>query len=94
MTAWSIAARFWRVCARTVIAIRSARPAACSGTWVRYEQRNFDVQTTRDEKRYIAGINYYPMGNNFNIKAGVARLIPVNAPETNQFTIQLQVYYY
>ena len=64
------------------------------GPWVRYEQRDFDVQTTRDEKRYIAGINYYPMGNNFNIKAGVARLIPVNAPETNQFTIQLQVYYY
>ena len=64
------------------------------GPWVRYEQRNFDTQTTRDETRYIAGINYYPMGNNFNVKAGVSRLAPAIGPEMNQFTLQLQVFYY
>ena len=64
------------------------------GPWARYEQRNFDTQTTRDEKRYLVGLNYYPMGNNFNIKAGVTRMKPATGREMNQFTVQLQVFYY
>jgi hypothetical protein len=64
------------------------------GPWARYEQRNFETQTTRDEKRYLVGLNYYPMGNNFNIKAGVSRMKPATGREMNQFTVQLQVFYY
>lgn len=64
------------------------------GPWVRYEQRNFDTLTTRNEKRYIVGLNYYPMGNNFNIKTAVSRLKPATGREMNQVTVQFQVYYY
>jgi hypothetical protein len=64
------------------------------GPWVRFEQRKFDVLKTRDEQRYIVGLNYYPMGNNFNVKAGLARFKPVVGPQMNQYTVQLQVFYY
>jgi hypothetical protein len=65
-----------------------------AGTWARYEQRNFDTVQNRDEKRYIFGVNYYPMGNNFNIKAGIGRSRPAAGPEMTQFTLQLQVFYF
>jgi hypothetical protein len=64
------------------------------GPWARYEQRTFETQTARDESRFIVGLNYYPMGNNFNIKAGLSRLKPAAGREMNQFTLQLQVYYF
>jgi hypothetical protein len=66
------------------------------GPWVRYEQRKFSPSTTKDEKRYVGGLNYYAAGHNFNIKAGYARL-SVNDPKiksTSEFTIQLQAYYF
>ena len=66
-----------------------------AATWVRYEQRSFIVQKTRDEKRYALGVNYYPMGNNVNVKFAVSRFKPVTSPRwMSQFTAQLQVFYY
>jgi hypothetical protein len=65
-----------------------------AGTWARYEQRNFDTVSNRDEKRYSVGVNYYPMGNNFNIKAGIGRARPAIGSEMTQFTLQLQVFYF
>jgi hypothetical protein len=64
------------------------------GSWARYEQRNFDVVKNRDERKYLVGLNYYPMGNNFNIKAAVARVKPPTGPETTQLILQMQVFYF
>jgi hypothetical protein len=66
------------------------------GPWVRYEQRKFSPSTTKDEKRYVGGLNYYAAAHNFNIKAGYVRL-SLNDPKiksTSEFTIQLQGYYF
>jgi hypothetical protein len=64
------------------------------GTWARYEQRNFDTVNNRDEKRIVAGVNYYPMANNFNIKAGIGRVKPAVGDSMTQFTLQIQVFYF
>lgn len=64
-----------------------------AGPWARYEQRAFDA-TGKTEKRFIGGINYYPYGNNFNIKVGYGKFTPVSGPEMNQFCVQLQAFYY
>jgi hypothetical protein len=65
------------------------------GPWARYEKRNWDNLKTRDETRTIVGLNFYPMGNYFNIKTGLSRFKPVTSARTmNQFTVQLQVFYY
>lgn len=63
------------------------------GTWGRYEQRDFDASGLTD-KRVLVGVNYYPYSNNFNVKLGVGRARAGNGPETNQFVVQLQAYYY
>jgi hypothetical protein len=64
------------------------------GTWARYERRDFSVANSRDEKRVLVGVNYYPFGNNFNIKTAYGRLTPAAGREMNQFIVQLQAYYY
>src|SRR6185436_3384829 len=64
-----------------------------AGPWARYEQRAFDA-TGKTEKRTIVGVNYYPYGNNFNVKLGYGRFTPVTGPEMTQFVIQLQAFYY
>jgi hypothetical protein len=63
------------------------------GPWARWEQREFDA-SGRTESRYMVGLNYYPLGNNFNIKAGYGRFTPAVGREMGQFCIQLQAYYY
>ena len=62
-------------------------------TKVRINQGGREVQN-RDEKRYSVGVNYYPMSNNFNIKAGIGRAKPASGVEMTQFTLQLQVFYF
>jgi Phosphate-selective porin O and P len=65
------------------------------GPWVRYEQRNYAApNSSKSEKRYVAGINWYPYGSNFNIKLGVGRLKPDVGRETNQTTLQMQFFYF
>jgi hypothetical protein len=63
------------------------------GPWVRYEQREFSV-TNDKESRILVGLNYYPFGNNFNVKAGIGRFSPRVGEDMNQFTLQFQAYYY
>jgi hypothetical protein len=60
----------------------------------RYEQREFTGSIGKDEKRMLAGVNYYPFGHNFNIKAAYGRFYPERGRNLSQFTIQLQVYYF
>ncbi len=65
------------------------------GPWGRYEQRNFaSPSSSKDEKRYLVGLNWYPYGNNFNIKAAVGRLHPAVGRNQNQTTIQMQFFYF
>jgi hypothetical protein len=60
----------------------------------RYEQRVYNGQEAKNEVRYGLGLNYYPFKYNFNIKAFWSRVDPKSTPMTNQFTVQLQFYYF
>ncbi len=65
------------------------------GPWARYERRDFaSPNKSRNEKRALIGLNYYPLGNNFNFKAAYGRLSPAVGRKTNQFTVQMQAYYF
>jgi hypothetical protein len=62
--------------------------------FVKYETRNFDPAATPDEVRYQVGLTYYRFGHNANFKVAYSRLDPDVGNATNQFTTQLQVFYY
>jgi hypothetical protein len=65
------------------------------GPWARYEKRNFAApNSSKNEKRALIGLNYCPFGNNFNFKAAFGRLSPAVGRKTNQFTVQMQAYYF
>ncbi|HYM61684.1 MAG TPA: hypothetical protein VEZ11_12425, partial [Thermoanaerobaculia bacterium] len=47
------------------------------GPWARYEQRDFSSpNSAKNERRYWGGINWFPYGNYFNVKAGVQHVVP------------------
>jgi hypothetical protein len=67
--------------------------------FIRYEQQKYadDVNKGLNRTNYAAGFGWYPYGSNFNIKAGYTRReAPDNAnvASTNQYTVQVQVFYY
>ena len=67
--------------------------------FLRYELQNYsdDVNQALNRTKYQAGLGYYPYGSNFNIKAGFTRTEAPdnrNVASTNQYTIQVQVFYY
>ena len=67
--------------------------------FVRYEQQKYadDVNKGLNRNNYQGGFGWYPYGSNFNIKAGFTRKEVPNNPNmatTNQYTIQVQVFYY
>jgi len=65
------------------------------GPWARYEQRNFaSPNSSKSEKHYLAGINWYPYMNNFNIKAAVGQLKPAVGSKQKQATLQMQFFYF
>jgi hypothetical protein len=73
--------------------------AAKIGVIGRYEQREYsdDVNKPKNEQRYAAGLNFYPYEkflNNFNIKVWWQRVSPKVGFDTNQFTLQMQVFYF
>lgn len=47
-----------------------------------------------DETRWSLGLNYWWANHNANVKAAWGRIDPRVAPEQNQFTVQLQLFYY
>jgi hypothetical protein len=47
-----------------------------------------------DETRWSIGLNYWWAGHNANVKGAYGRIDPRGQPEQNQFTIQLQFFYY
>jgi hypothetical protein len=65
------------------------------GPWARFEKRDFaGVNSSKSEKREYIGLNYYLMGNNFNIKTMVGRVTPAVGNKTNEVTVQLQMAFY
>jgi hypothetical protein len=67
--------------------------------FIRYEQQKYsdDVNKGLNRTKYQGGLGWYPYGANFNIKAGFTRTDApdnVNVASTNQYTIQVQVFYY
>jgi hypothetical protein len=61
--------------------------------FVKYETQNFDG-VTPDVVRYQAGFTYYRFGHNVNLKLAYSRRDPDVGNSSNQFTTQLQVFYY
>ena len=47
-----------------------------------------------DETRWSIGLNYWWAGHNANVKGAYGRITPRGLAAQNQFTIQLQVFYY
>jgi hypothetical protein len=65
----------------------------------RYEQKSFDAAANKpkNEQRWAGGLNFYPIKkyeNNFNIKVWWQRVIPKVGFATNEFTVQMQVFYF
>jgi hypothetical protein len=57
---------------------------------------NRDVVDTRigDENHWSIGLNYWWAGHNADIKAAYSRINPTGSPSRNEFTAQLQLYYF
>ena len=65
------------------------------GPWARYERRDFShPNSSKDEKRWLVGVNWYPYLNNFNIKAAVGELRPAVGRNQRQATVQMQIFYF
>jgi len=50
--------------------------------------------STGDETRWAIGANYWWAGHNANVKVAYGRISPVASGTQNEFTVQLQVFYY
>ncbi len=67
--------------------------------FLRYEQQKYsdNINTKLNKTFYQAGIGWFPYGANFNVKAAYWRKQFPNDPNlatTNQFTVQIQLFYY
>lgn len=64
--------------------------------YYRFEHQGFSdtVNEVKNQSKNMIGLNWYPAGHNFNIKAAYVRLIPNNAIASSQFTLQLQLFYF
>jgi hypothetical protein len=57
---------------------------------------NRDILNTLagDETRWSIGANYWWAGHNANVKGAYSRISPRGLPDQNEFTIQLQLFYF
>jgi hypothetical protein len=66
--------------------------------WVRFESQRYSarVNEVRNQKRFQVGMTWYAFGHNANVRAAFGKIIPSAAglPLTNQFTVQMQLFYY
>ncbi len=62
----------------------------------RYEKQDFraSANNPKDNSRYQAGLAWYPNGNNFNVKGAYTRVDPRVGNKTNQYTVQMQFFYF
>jgi hypothetical protein len=64
--------------------------------FVRLEKQDFRATANngRDNNRQQVGLTWFPNGHNFNIKGAYSRVDPRAGNTTNEFTIQMQFFYY
>jgi hypothetical protein len=64
--------------------------------YVRVENQGFCEarNTGRDQRRYQGGLAFFPNGHNLNVKGAYTRISPRVGESTNQFTIQMQFFYF
>lgn len=64
--------------------------------WLRFEKQDFKASANngRDNNRQSLGLTWLPSGNNFNVKGAYSRIDPRAGNKTNEFTVQLQFFYY
>jgi len=62
--------------------------------WIRFEKKDVHHTNTGDENRQQAGVTWYPSGHNFNVKGAYSRVDPRVGNKTNEYTIQMQFFYY
>lgn len=61
---------------------------------LQYTNRAVSDTSSSDETRWSVGLNYWWKGHNANIKSAYTRIDPKSFPSQNEFTIQLQLFYY
>jgi len=59
-----------------------------------YSSKDISGTETGDETRWLIGFGYLPYGHNMNLKLAYGRIEPKNGTSVNQFTIQLQGFYF
>ena len=59
-----------------------------------FTRRDMSDTIDGDEYRWSIGVNYWWVRHNANIKAAYGRIEPKNLASQNQFTVQLQLFYY
>jgi hypothetical protein len=65
--------------------------------YVKYENQSFAINSsTTGQKRLQLGLNYYISGQNLKLTAAFTKISPraPATPSTNQFTVQLQLFYF
>lgn len=62
--------------------------------WLKVDNKKINDDSTKDERRYQVGLNYYISGHNANIKAAAGIIDPDTGDSSNLFTIQLQGFYF
>jgi hypothetical protein len=62
--------------------------------FVKFETQSFDPVAAVDNVRYQVGLTYYRWGHNTNLKLAYSRFDPDVGISLNQFTTQLQLFYY
>jgi hypothetical protein len=61
---------------------------------LQFAHRNITGGAVGDEKRTAVGANYWWAGHNVNVKALYTRIAPSGLGKQNEFTVQLQVFYF
>ena len=61
---------------------------------VQFAKRSFANGGGSDENRYAAGLNYFINGHTANVKALYSRIDFDGTPAANQFTVQIQFFYF
>jgi hypothetical protein len=61
---------------------------------LQFTRRDVVDRVVGDETRWSIGVNYWRAGHNANIKAAFSRIDPRGLADQNEFTIQLQFFYF
>ena len=64
--------------------------------FARYEKQQINraAKANANNDRQAIGITFFPAGHNFNVKGQFQRINPRTGNSTNEYTVQVQFYYY